>query len=80
MTERLKFKGRLEEKKLERDNLRLKLEGLRHSIRDHLDPFDEIVDLKLDVVAAQAIEATQIQLQLKGILAEIEAIRKALGQ
>lgn len=80
MTERLKFMGRLQEKELEADKLRLKITALRTAIRDNLDPFDDVMDLRLDLVASQAVEAAELQIQLEEVLAEIEAIKKALGQ
>lgn len=80
MTERLKFMGRLKEKELQAQDLALKISGLRDSMRDQLDPFDDIIDLKLEIVAAQAVEAAELQVQLKEILAEIEALKKVIGR
>jgi len=80
MSERLKFMGRLREKELQAERLKLKIEGMRKSIRDLLDPFEDVVGLSLDHVAAYAVEAAELQIQLKEALAEIEAIKKALGK
>lgn len=80
MTERLKFMGRLREKELEAERLKLRIKGLRDAIREALDPFERVVDLALDVVAQQAVEAAELQIQLKEILAEIRAIKRALGK
>ena len=57
----------------------LKMEGLRDAIRDILDPFDDIGELKLNVAAAQAVELAELQANYKGLLAEIRAINRALG-
>lgn len=80
MTERQKFMGRLEEAKLKAKALKLKAEGLRDSVRDHLDPFEEVFDLKLDVVAAQALELAELQIQHKAVSEKIKALEKSLGR
>lgn len=79
MSERLKFQGRLSEAKLHAKDLRMKIDGLRKSIRDNLDPFDDVADLNLELVASQAIEVAELQIQYKETLATIEAIEKVLG-
>lgn len=80
MSERLKFVGRLEEKRLLIEKLELQLAGLRDSIRDHLDPFEPIKDLKLDIVAQQALEMAELQIELKTAREEMQAIKKVLGK
>jgi hypothetical protein len=80
MTERLKFLGRLEEKRLEAERLRLKMAGLRQSIREILDPFEPLEEMELAVAAQQAMELASLQIQLKATLEEMAAIRKALGK
>lgn len=80
MTEREKFMGRLEEAKLQAKSLKLKAEGLRDSVRDHLDPFEEVFDLKLDVVATQALELAELQIQHKAVSEKIKALEKSLGK
>jgi len=80
MNEILKFKGRLAEKELEGKKLRLRIEGLRNSIRELLDPFEGVVDLNCEVVAEQALEMASLQVDLKAVLGEIGAIKKALGK
>jgi len=80
MSERLKFRGRLEELKLAARDLRLRMDGLREGIRDLLDPFEPHERIKADVAAAQAVEYASLQLRLKEVLAEIEAVERALGR
>jgi|YNPNPStandDraft_1061719.scaffolds.fasta_scaffold05420_10 hypothetical protein len=80
MTERLKFLGRLEEKRLHAERLRLKMQGLRDSIRDILDPFEPLEEINLAIAAQQAMELASLQIELKATLEEIAAIRKALGR
>jgi len=80
MTENVKFQGRLREKELEAEKLELKIRGLRDAMRDGLDPFEPIADLPLDVVAAQAVDAAELQIQLLQVLEDIRAIKKTLGK
>lgn len=80
MNERLKFQGRLAEKELEEKKLRLRLDGLRNSIRELLDPFEDVAELNCEVVAEQALEMASLQVDLKAVLDEIKAINKALGK
>lgn len=80
MNERLKFQGRLAEKKLEEKKLRLRLDGLRNSIRELLDPFEDVAELNCEVMAEQALEMASLQVDLKAALDEIKAINKALGK
>jgi len=80
MSEVLKHEGRLSRKRLEEKEIRLKLDGLREAMRDLLDPFEPHERIKADVAAAQAVEYASLQLRLKEVLAEIEAIERALGR
>jgi len=77
--ERLKYRGRLAEAKESATRLKLKLEGLRDSMRDGLDRFESIESLRLDMVVEQAIEARAAQIDYQACLDEIKAIEKALG-
>jgi len=80
MNEILKFKGRLQEKTREAVGLTLRIKGLVSSLRDLLDPFEEIEDLKADIISEQAIELAARQIEYKEVKAEIRAIKKALGK
>ena len=80
MSEFLKFKGRLLEKEDHAKSLRLRMDGEVTALRELLDPFVPVEKLKTDVIAAQALELANKQIQLKETLAEIEAIKEALGQ
>ncbi len=80
MNERLKFMGRLEERRLEAEQLKLRLRGLRDSIRDILDPFDAVEELDGDVLALQAMEFASVQIRCKEALSEMAVIRKTLGR
>ncbi len=80
MNERLKFMGRLEERRLEAEQLKLRLRGLRDSIRDILDPFDAVEELQGDVLAAQAVEFAALQIRCREVLSEAAVIRRTLGR
>lgn len=80
MNERLKFQGRLAEQEMESKRLRLRIQGLVKSIRDILDPFDAVEDLRADVAMEQVIELAGLQADYKATLDEIAAIKKALGR
>ena len=79
MTEQLKFRGRLAEKSLEEKKLRLRMEGLRDSVREILDPFDDIYELRIEVAVEQVLELAGLQADLKETIDTIAAINKALG-
>ncbi|MFH2074786.1 MAG: hypothetical protein ABIJ57_05490 [Pseudomonadota bacterium] len=80
MTERLKFQGRLVEKELEARRLKLRIEGLRDSVRDILDPFDAIEELRVDTAFEQMSDLAARWLEHKELVGEIKALRKALGR
>ena len=78
--ERTKFMGHLAEKELESKDLMLKISGLRDAIRDCLDPFEALEDLKLDTAAQLAVQAADLQIAYREAIREIAAIRKTLGR
>ena len=80
MNERLKFGGRLREKELDLKGLQLRIRGLVESIRNNLDPLGEIEDIKADIAAEQAIELADLKIRYAETLADIQAIKKALGR
>jgi len=80
MNENLKFKGRLLEKSQEAVGLTLRIKGLVASLRELLDPFEEIEDLQADIISEQAMELAARQIEYKEVKAEIKAISKALGK
>lgn len=79
MTETLKFRGRLAEKELEEKKLRLRMEGLRDSLREILDPFEDVAEIKADVAMEQAIELAGLRIDLKETIDTIAALKKTLG-
>jgi hypothetical protein len=80
MTERLKFKGRLVEAEDKARQLRLSMEGDLKAVRDLLDPFESIEGVRADLAAAQAVELAGKHADYLGLLKEIKAIKKALGE
>ena len=79
MTEQLKYRGRLAERQFEAKRLILRMDGLRKSIRDILDPFEDIAELRVDVAVEQVLELAGLQADLKETTDTIAAINKALG-
>lgn len=77
--ERLQYQGRLREKELEAEKLKLKAKGLRDSLRMHLDPFEKIEEIDVAVAYGEMGDLADTVLKLREALAEIAAIRKALG-
>lgn len=80
MTERLKFQGRLAEKDMEAKKLKLRIEGLRDSIRDVLDPFEDVDELDIERAFEQMADLAGKMLEYKELTGEIKALRKALGR
>lgn len=78
--ERLKYERQLVEKERQIKDLRLRLDGLRDSLRHHLDPIDPPEALKGDKIAGQAMEFAALQTDLLRLLAETELICRILGR
>ncbi|MDG4475425.1 hypothetical protein [Thiovibrio frasassiensis] len=78
-SERLKHRGRLAEKEADARRLDMSIQGDIAAIRDLLDPFAPIEDLRAEVAASQAVELAGKHAEYCGVLAEIKAIKKALG-
>lgn len=80
MTERLKYQGRLREKELQEEKLRLRLEGLVASLRDQLDPTVDVAGLRGKVIAEEALQLAGYLGELKAIRADMAKIRELLGR
>lgn len=80
MTERLKFQGRLLEREREAERLRTLLRGLRAALREALDPIEPVDELDRDAIVQQATEFGLKQIELVGVMAEIRAIKRELGE
>jgi hypothetical protein len=80
MSERLKFQGKLLEKKQEAERLRLLLKGLVKSLRDALDPTEPVEELDRELIVQQAADFGLKQIDLLQVNAEIRALKKELGE
>ena len=78
--ELLKFKGRLEEARLLRKELHMKIDGQVKAMRENLDPFEDVADLPADIIAQQARELAQLRVNYIEVSDKIRAIEKALGR
>ena len=79
MSERLKFEGRLREKEREAAALKLRIEGLRDSMRSQLDPFEKIEDLKAYLIAGQGVDLSEYYNMYLEALEDIQKLKKELG-
>lgn len=79
-TERLKHRGRLAEKEAEAYRLSMIIRGQLETLRDLLDPFENLANLPAEAAAVQAVELAGRHAEYVGLLAEIRAIKKALGE
>lgn len=78
--EYLKHAGRLAQLEQEIRIAELKIWALVTSIRNCLDPFAEIVDLKTDMAAQQTMELADARIRWNETCHKIEALKKALGR
>jgi len=78
-TEMLTIKGRIAVKEDEAKTLALSIEGDVEAVRSMLPPFAPIVELKAEMAAIQAVELAAKHTEYVGLLAEITAMKKALG-
>jgi deoxyadenosine/deoxycytidine kinase len=79
MNERLKYQGRLVEKRIEAKNLKLRIQGMIYSIRAHLDPFDKIENIPALLVARQAVDLSEYHTMYTTALDEIEKLKEEIG-
>ena len=80
MNEAVKFEGRLGEQERKKKELILRLKGLLESLRDQLDPTVPVQKLKGEIIADQAIQFSQYQVELEDVLADIAKINELLGR
>jgi len=79
MSERAKYRGYLAEAQEEERRLVLKMSGLRQSIRDRMDLVKDVGEIDGELIAQQAIEFRQAQIELTAKRAEIKTIKDVLG-
>lgn len=80
MNEYLKYEGRLAVKNQEANRLKLRLNGIVLSMRNLLDPFEDVGRLVGDQIADGALQFASLQAEYKSVLAEIEEINRVLGR
>ncbi|MBU1565570.1 MAG: hypothetical protein KJ630_08070 [Proteobacteria bacterium] len=78
-TERLTLRGRLAVKEADARNLELSIQGDVEAVRLLLPPFAPVVELKTQQAAVQAVELAAKHTEYLGLVAEIAAMKKALG-
>ena len=80
MNEHLKFRGRLSIKEEEAREKRMLICGIVKSLRDLLDPTEKVEDLKGELIAGQALDLANRQIEYIALLSEIREIKKLLGR
>lgn len=78
-TERLTIRGRLAVKEADCRNLEMSIQGDVAAVRMLLPPFEEVAELKAQQAAVQAVELAAKHTEYLGLIAEIAAMKKALG-
>lgn len=78
--ERLRYEGRLAVVERQIAEMRLRLTGLRDSLRHLLDPFDPAEALDGELIASQAVEFGRVQTELVELTKQAAAIKRALGR
>jgi len=79
MNERLRYQGRLAEKRLEAKELKLRIEGMIDSLRTQLDPFEDIENIKAHLIAGQAVDLSDYKTMYMETLEDIRKLKKELG-
>jgi len=77
--ERLNLRGRLAVKEADCRNLEMSIQGDLSAVRMLLPPFEPIAEIKAQQAAVQAVELAAKHTEYVGLIAEIAAMKKALG-
>ena len=80
MSEIDKFRGKLAGAEDQDRKLKLKLDGLRGSLRALLDPIDAVDKLDGEQIAQQAVEFAAVQVEYVEVRATIDKIKNVLGR
>ena len=78
--ERLKHQGRLAEAELDARRTEISVRGLITSLRNLLDPLENIEELCAEQIADQGLRLADLLAEYGRKRAEIAAIKKALGR
>ena len=80
MSEHLKFLGRRQELEQKKLSLKIQIEGLVKNLRDALDPFEAIENLRVDAIAEWSFELAGAYDGYRAILEELRKIKEILGR
>lgn len=80
MSEIIKYRGRLAKKQADARRLEMGMRGDMHAVRELLDPFEPTETIQAEVAAAQAVELAAKHAEYLGLLEEIKALKRALGE
>lgn len=80
MTERLKYEGHLATLGKRKKGLEIEIEGLVKAMRENLDVLTRPEKLETDLIASQAMQLRNKQIDLKVINADIEKVNEILGR
>ena len=80
MDERLQYMGRQAETELFVREMRMRLESLRDSLRELLDPFEKIEFLDTARIITLSAEFSRLHIDYVAALQQLAAIRKILGR
>lgn len=79
MSERAKYRGILAETEDEIRKIENRMKGLVGAMRDQLNPFEDLGDLKTEVIAEQAMELASQRIELVEKRDRAKALKKHLG-
>ncbi len=78
MSETIRNLGHLKQNELDLRKAELEIKGLVAAIRDCLDPFAAIADLRADVAAQQALALSELHIRWQELSSQNIALKKAL--
>jgi metal-responsive CopG/Arc/MetJ family transcriptional regulator len=76
----IRLKGRLRDNEMKARELKLRIEGLRDAIRDQLDPYEKIENLKAHRMAGLAVDLSGLHIEYMELVQEIADIKRDLGE
>jgi hypothetical protein len=76
--ERSKYKSKLTAKEFDLKKMEMRIATLRDALRDLLDPFIPIKDLRGEQITDHALEFAMLQIEYNQTAAEITSIKDAL--
>jgi len=80
MSERLKYEGHLATLGKDKKALEIEIEGLVKAMRDNLDLMKRPEKLSTELIANQALQLRNKQIDLQAIISDIEKVHEILGR